>query len=130
MKKMELGCSGTPLRASLGAAVRRGDKTATADLVSEYQRTGDPMPVVGDRWELVDVDDHPVAIVETTEVRVIRIADCDAAFARDEGEGFADVAAWRVAHEQYWTSLASQPVTDDTLFVAERFRIVSLHRSQ
>lgn len=122
---MELGFARTEIRRQLVDAVLRGDKTATAGLLAEYHQANDPLPVVGEQFELVDFDERPVAIVETTEVRVIRVGDCDLAFAHDEGEGFADVAAWRAAHEAYWTSYWNEPITDDTLFVAERFRIVS-----
>ena len=45
----------------------------------------------------------------------------DLAFARDEGEGFETVADWRAAHERFW---AEREITDDTLIVAERFRLL------
>jgi uncharacterized protein YhfF len=44
-------------------------------------------------------------------------------FARDEGEGFESVADWRAAHESFWSGIQ---ITDDTLVVAERFRLVKL----
>ena len=55
------------------------------------------------------------------EVRVLRAADVDLSFAVDEGEGFETVADWRYAHENFW---ADHEVDDDTLIVAERFRLV------
>jgi len=45
----------------------------------------------------------------------------DRAFALDEGEGFEAVADWRRAHERFW---ADQEIGDDTLIVAERFRVL------
>ncbi|HWH06506.1 MAG TPA: ASCH domain-containing protein [Gaiellaceae bacterium] len=131
---MELGFRGTPLREQLVAAVLRGEKTATAGLVVDYEREGEPLPEPGRRYLLVDNDDRGVAVIEITDVRVLRIADCDLAFARDEGEGFGSVAEWREAHERFWRSYADEireylgdpgwDVTDDTLFAAERFRVV------
>ncbi len=119
---MELGYAGTPLRRTLVEAVLRGEKTATAGLAADHEpHTGEPLPSVGARYALLDFDDVAVAVVETTEVRVIRAADIDLAFARDEGEGFDTVAAWRSAHERFW---ADRAITDDTLIVAERFRLV------
>jgi uncharacterized protein YhfF len=119
---MRLGYAGTELRRQLTAAVLRGDKTATASLREEYEpHTADPFPRIGEQWLLLDVDDRPVAVVETTEVRVVRAAGVDLAFARDEGEGFESVADWRAAHERFWHD---RPITDDTLIVAERFRVV------
>jgi uncharacterized protein YhfF len=131
---MELGFAGTPLREQLVTAVLRGDKTATAGLLVDFEREGEALPEPGQRFLLVDNDDVGVAVVETTEVRVLRVADCDEQFARDEGEGFGSVAAWREAHERFWRGYADEiraylgdpgwDVTDDTLFVAERFRLV------
>jgi uncharacterized protein YhfF len=113
---MELGYARTELRRELVEAVLRGDKTATAGLHGE-----DVLAKVGERWLLLDYDDKPVAVVETTEVRVVRAADVDLEFARDEGEGFESVADWRAAHERFWSD---RQITDDTLIVAERFRLV------
>lgn len=133
---MELGFAGTPLREQLVAAVLRGDKTATAGLLVDFEREGEALPEPGQRFLLVDNDDVGVAVVETTEVRVLRVAECDEQFARDEGEGFGSVAAWREAHERFWRGYADEiraylgdpgwDVTDDTLFVAERFRLVEV----
>jgi uncharacterized protein YhfF len=129
-----LGFAGTPLRERLVDAVLRGEKTATAGLLVDYQRDGDAVPTTGERYLLVDNAERAVAVLEITDVRVLRVADCDLAFARDEGEGFESVAAWREAHERFWRGYADEiraylddphwDVTDDTLFVAERFRVV------
>jgi uncharacterized protein YhfF len=131
---MELGFAGTPLRQQLVAAVLRGEKTTTAGLLVDYERDGEPLPEPGQRFLLVDGENRGVAVVETLEVRVLRVGDCDLAFARDEGEGFASVAEWREAHERFWRDDADEirewlgdpdwDVRDDTLFVAERFRVV------
>lgn len=99
----------------------RGDKTATAGLASDHAPGTDPLPQAGDRWLLVDFDDQPVAIVETTEVRVVPATQVDLQFARDEGEGFDTVADWRAAHERFWSD---QTITDETLIVAERFKLI------
>jgi len=132
----ELGFAGTPLREQLVAAVLRGDKTATAGLLVDYEREGEALPLPGRRSLLVDNDGEGVAILETTEVRVLRVGDCDEQFARDEGEGFETVAEWREAHDRFWRGYADEirhhlgdpdwDVTDDTLFVAERFRLVEV----
>jgi uncharacterized protein YhfF len=113
---MELGYARTPLRRQLVEAVLRGDKTATAGLHGDG-----PLARAGDRFLLLDYDDEPVAIVETTEVRVLRVDEVDLQFARDEGEGFETVAAWREAHERFW---ADREIRADTLIVAEWFRLV------
>lgn len=136
METTELGFAGTPLREQLVAAVLRGDKTATAGLLVDYEREGEALPQPGRRSLLVDNDGEGVAVIETTEVRVLRVGDCDEQFARDEGEGFETVARWREAHDRFWRGYADEirehlgdpdwDVTDDTLFVAERFRLVEV----
>jgi uncharacterized protein YhfF len=118
---MELGYPRTDLRRRLVDAVLRGEKTATAGLRSDYG-PDDRLPQAGDRSLLLGFDNEPVGTVETTEVHIVRAGDIDLDFARDEGEGFDTVAQWRAAHERFW---AEQTITDDTLIVAERFRLVS-----
>jgi uncharacterized protein YhfF len=121
---MELGYPQTELRRELVAAVLRGEKTATAGLAEDHQpHTDEPLPRAGERYVLLGFDDEPLAVVETTEVRVVRAAEIDLAFALDEGEGFETVADWRAAHERFW---ADRELDDDTLIVAERFRLVEL----
>ncbi|MGI5155082.1 2'-5' RNA ligase family protein [Microbispora sp. CA-102843] len=120
-----------PLRDRLVAAILSGDKTATAGLLADYEHCGDPLPVAG-RWTaLIDSAGRRVSLLETTQVRVVRIREIDEAFARDEGEGYDTVAQWRAAHERFWTGpemaavLGGSPVVDDdTLVVAERFRLL------
>jgi uncharacterized protein YhfF len=119
---MELGFARTELRRKLVNAVLRGDKTGTAGLRADYApHTAEPLPQVGERFALLGFDDEEVAVVETTEVRVLPAGDIDLAFALDEGEGFETVADWRRAHEEFW---ADRGIGDDTLIVAERFRLV------
>ena len=113
---MRLGYPRTKLRKKLVDSVLRGAKTATAGL-----RVDCELPQVGARFVLLGFGDEPVAVVETTEVRVLRAAEVDLAFALDEGEGFESVADWRHAHEEFW---ADREIDDDTLIVAERFRVV------
>jgi uncharacterized protein YhfF len=134
MRPMELGFAGTPLRERLVEAVLRSDKTATAGLLVDYERDGEALPTAGERCLLLDNADEPVAVLEITDVSVVRVADCQLDFARAEGEGFESVAEWRAAHERFWRGYADEirtylgdpawDVTDDTLFVAERFRVV------
>lgn len=122
------------LRDQLTAAALAGLKTTTASLLVEYEIDGEAVPVVGQVDVLVDSDERDVAIVETVGVRIARLADVDDQHAIDEGEGYVDAAAFRVAHERYWNGYldrirsglgdAEWELTDDTPIVLERFRIV------
>ena len=124
-----------PLRDELVALVLAGTKVATAGLAAEYAADGDPIPRAGDRGVVIDSVGRPVAIIETTDCTIVRVDDVDDEFAIAEGEGFADAAGWRVAHERFWRSYlddlrtrlddATFEITDSTLVVCERFRLVS-----
>jgi len=121
-----------PLRDQLVAAIVSGAKTTTTGLVADYEHEGEPLPRPGERAVVVDSAGEPVTVIETVAVRVIRLADVDLAHALGEGEGYASVADWRAAHERYWHSEQlraalddpSFTVGDDTLVVAEEFRLV------
>ena len=121
-----------PLRDQLVAAIVSGAKTTTTGLVADYEHEGEPLPRPGERAVVVDSAGEPVTVIETVAVRVIRLADVDLAHALGEGEGYASVADWRAAHERYWHSEQlraalddpSFTVDDDTLVVAEEFRLV------
>lgn len=120
-----------PLRDKLVAAVLSGAKTTTTGLLPEYEAEGEPLPSPGQR-SVLDSAERPVAVVEVTDVRVMRLAEVDLRHALDEGEGYASVAEWRSSHERFWHSAPirealGEPeftVDDDTLVVTERFRIV------
>ncbi|MGO9933235.1 MAG: ASCH domain-containing protein, partial [Steroidobacteraceae bacterium] len=93
-----------PLRGQLVAAILAGEKTTTTGLVADYEHEDDPLPAPGLRQVVVDSAGRGVAIIETTAVRVIRLADVDLDHALGEGEGFTSVAQWRAGHEQFWHS--------------------------
>ena len=121
-----------PLREKLVASILDGTKTATAGLLREYELEGESPPTVGDLAVVVDSENRPLAVIETTEVRVIRADEVDLQFALDEGEGFRSVADWRAAHERFWQGAEMRAalddpafeVTDETQIVAERFRLI------
>jgi uncharacterized protein YhfF len=115
-----LGHPRTELRRQLVDAALRGEKTATAGLLAEYEADGEQPEPAGSRSALLDYDDEPVAVVEITESRIVPAAEIDDRFARDEGEGYASVSDWRVAHEQFF----GRPIEPDTEIVAIRFRVV------
>jgi uncharacterized protein YhfF len=124
-----------PLRDELTALALAGGKTTTATLLVEYEIDGDALPVAGQLDVLIDSDGRNIAIVETLSCRIARLADVDDRHAIDEGEGYANAAEFRITHEAYWNTYLDQirdglgdptfTLTDDTLIVLERFRIVA-----
>lgn len=131
LPRMEFAFPG-PLRDQLVAAVLSGAKTATTGLVLEYERENEPLPEVGQLLAVVDSADRRIAAIELTQVRLIRLADVDLQHALDEGEGDESVAEWRAGHEKFWHSAEVRAelgdphftVNDDTLVLAQRFRLV------
>jgi uncharacterized protein YhfF len=123
-----------PLRDELTALALAGTKTTTASLLAEMEAEGAVPPSPGALEILVDSDDRPVAVVETIDCRIVRLADVDDRHAIDEGEGYANAAEFRVAHERFWNGYIDDiraslgdpdfGLDDDTPVVLERFRIV------
>lgn len=123
-----------PLRDELTALALAGTKTTTAGLFAEMEVDGEALPLPGRREVLLDSDEQPIAVIETVSCRVERLADVDDRHAIDEGEGYADAAEFRVAHERFWNGYLHDvrarlgdpafALDDDTLVVLQRFRVV------
>jgi uncharacterized protein YhfF len=123
-----------PLRDELTRLALEGTKTTTAGLYAEMEADGEALSVPGTREVLLDSDERPVAVIETVECRVVRLADVDDRHAIDEGEGYADAHEFRVAHERFWNSYIDElraslgdpafALDDDTLVVLQRFMVV------
>jgi hypothetical protein len=92
------------LRDRLVAAILAGDKTTTAGLLAGYEIDGETRPRPGQRQVVIDSAGTPVAMIETDECRVVRVADVPECVAELGDPGFT--------------------VTDDTLAVLERFHLV------
>ncbi len=135
---IEFGFPGE-LRDRLVAAVLAGEKTATTGLLLEWELDQEPVPRAGEWLRVVDSSGTFVAVVELDDVAVVRLADVDIATARAEGEGFASVAEWRAAHEEFWNGYAddlrvrlgdpSWRLVDDTPVIVERFHRVDPSRT-
>jgi len=133
MQVIGFGHPGSELRRELVDLVLAGTKTATAGLLVELELDEEEMPVAGMREVMIDAEDRYVGVIETTECRVVRMAEVDDQFARDEGEGFADAADWRAAHERFWSGYLDEirdrlgdagfSLDDDTRIICQRFRL-------
>ncbi|HEV7975122.1 ASCH domain-containing protein [Amycolatopsis sp.] len=131
MKLAEFAFPG-PLRDRLVVAILAGEKTTTSGLLAEYEHYHEELPKVGERELVVDSAERGVAVIETTEVRRLRLSEVDLKHAVDEGEGFETLAQWRTEHEKFWLSEKmravlrdrSFTVDDDTIVVAQRFHVV------
>jgi uncharacterized protein YhfF len=106
--------------------VLRGIKTSTGSLEWVYQAEGNPPPEEGSYSVILDSNDAPVGIIETTEVRVVPFEEAhDEQFAFDGGEDDRTLASWR---KGYWSYIVSECArihrepTQQTPLVCERFR--------
>ncbi|GAA3110934.1 ASCH domain-containing protein [Streptomyces echinatus] len=111
-------------------AILSGRKTALTGLLEIYEHAGEELPRTGQRFSVLDSEGRPAVTIELVDVRVVPMREIDDDFARAEGRGYADVAQWRTAHEEFFRSdgvsefLGRTPVIDDaTLVVAQRFRV-------
>ncbi|MCI0711098.1 MAG: ASCH domain-containing protein [Chloroflexi bacterium] len=111
----------------LGMLIAQGIKTATCSALWEWEAEGESPPEPGIKTIVLDGDDNPLCIVETTEVTIRPYNEVDAQFASDEGEGDRSLEYWRRVHWQFFTrSLAAngkEPALDMPL-VCERFRVI------
>ena len=123
-----------PMRDRLVAAILAGRKTSTSSLVQEYEREGEPLPMVGGLEAVIDSQGTRVCVTQNVEVSVCALAEVGHAHAVAEGEGFESVDAWRTTHEQFWHSPQFRAAMDDdrfavtgeTLVVCVRFEVVRL----
>ena len=116
------------LAAELAALVEAGAKRATASLPIQFEAEGAPLPKPGDVSIVTLWDGTPVAIIETTEVRLVAFAAVDAGFAAAEGEGDRSLEWWRAAHRKFFGRLLARlgagPLDDTSVVVCERFEVV------
>ncbi len=122
------GWSDSPqLADELGTLIASGTKTAACSALWEYEAEGEPLPEVGVKTIVLDGNDNPMCIIETTEVEVRPFDEVDAQFAFGEGEGDRSLEYWREAHWRFFSrtlpSVGKEPATDMPL-VCERFRVV------
>ena len=111
----------------LGALIADGTKTATCSALWEYEAEEEPLPETGMKTIVLDGNDNPLCIVETTEVAVRSYDQVDAQFAYEEGEGDRSLEYWREAHWRFFArtlpAIGKEPATDMPL-VCERLRVI------
>lgn len=111
----------------LGWLIVQGTKTATCSALWEWQAGGSPLPTVGLKTIVLDGQDEPLCIIETTEVTIRPFNEVDEQFAYDEGEDDRSLESWRKAHRRYFGRVLpkiGQKLTPDVPLVCERFRVV------
>lgn len=119
--------SGGDLAEELGQLVYDGVKTATCSMLWEYERENEAIPTVGSLSIILDGQEKPWLVIETTEISIRPFNKVDPSFASEEGEGDRSLAYWREAHWRFfghtWQS-PEQPIREDMPLICERFRVL------
>ncbi|MEU7121586.1 ASCH domain-containing protein [Streptomyces zaomyceticus] len=121
MRAMELGAPGS-MRDELNALVLVGAKRATTGLLGEYAEEDERLETVGERLALLDNAGSAVAVLEITGVEVKAFDEVTWEHAEAEGEGDADLDAWRDVHRRFWSGEGT-PVEGDTPVVCLAFEV-------
>jgi uncharacterized protein YhfF len=111
----------------LGQLILSGKKTGTCSALWEWEAEGNPIPQPGMISIVLDGLDHPICIIETTEVLVSRFNAVDEEFAHAEGEGDLSLEYWRQAHTKFFSRVLpkfGREFSEDMPLVCERFKII------
>jgi uncharacterized protein YhfF len=115
------------------ALVLAGPKRATAALVLDFERSGDPLPERGAYSVILDGRCAPGCIIRTTAVEVRPFNQVDGRFAWDEGENDRTLYTWRAGHRHYFTRQCAvwNTAFDERMpVVLRRFEVVWPNRPQ
>jgi uncharacterized protein YhfF len=111
----------------LGQLILAGTKTTTCSTLWEWEAEGTALPSVGAKTIVLDGNDQPLCIIETTEVTVQLFNQVDAQFAYEEGEDDRSLESWRREHWKYFSrvlpKIGKEPALDMRL-VCERFQAI------
>jgi uncharacterized protein YhfF len=111
----------------LGALVKQGIKTATAELVWTVEFEGNAIPVVGEYNIILDGAGDPLCIIQTTAVAIRSYENVPPEFAYDEGEGDRSLEYWRQAHWSYFSRRCADIGRKPSMtmpVICENFRVV------
>ena len=115
------------LAEELAQLVVSGIKTGTCSALWEWQAEGNPIPQPGLISIVLDGQDQPICIIETTEVLVCRFNAVDEEFAHAEGEGDLSLEYWRKAHTKFFSRVlpkVGREFSENMPLVCERFKLI------
>ena len=113
--------------ADLAGLVLSRSKTATASAVEMNRIQPENAPQHDGYSVVTDFDDHPLCVIQTTEIRHVPFLEVDPDFAAAEGEGDLSLEYWRRVHWDYFTREAEQfgfEFDERSLVCCERFRLL------
>ncbi|WP_074788479.1 ASCH domain-containing protein [Austwickia chelonae] len=121
------GARGAPEQADeLLDLVLRGLKTATASALWDYEFEGESLPEVGRLAIILDGDQQPRALIQTTAVDIVPFDEVGPEHVAAEAEGDLSVEHWREVHEWFFRENLSNPqgFRSDMPVVLERFTVI------
>ncbi len=111
----------------LGRLITKGIKTGTCSALWEWEAEGNPIPQPGLISIVLNGQNRPLCIIETTEVYVCRFNAVDEEFAHSEGEGDLSLQYWREAHTRFFSRALpkfGKEFSEDMPLVCERFKVI------
>jgi uncharacterized protein YhfF len=111
----------------VGQLTKEGIKTATSSLLWHLEQIGEPVPKVGACGIVADGENHPICILELTEVEIRPFNEVDAQFAYDYGEYGRTLEQWRAASWEYFSEVCARigrEPSETMPMVCQRFRRV------
>jgi uncharacterized protein YhfF len=113
----------------LAALIVSGAKTATCSSLWEWEVEGDTPPRPGLKTVVLNGQNEPQCVIETTHVEIRLYNQVDADFAAAEGEGDRSLAYWREAHWRFFSRALpkiGRTPSETMPLVCERFRLLYL----
>lgn len=87
----------------LAELVQSGRKTRTSSAYPIYEIEGEPLPKAGQYSVILDSQENPVCIIQTTKVFVIPFDEVTSEHAKQEGEEDLSLEYWRSVHRAFFT---------------------------
>ncbi|MFS0870336.1 ASCH domain-containing protein [Paenibacillus xylanilyticus] len=111
----------------LAKLVVDGIKTATCAAYCVYEFENEEPPKQGQYDIVLDGSNQPAAIIQYTNVELLKMNEVSADFAKNEGEGDLSYTYWYEEHVKFFTwelGLYNLTFSDDLMLVCQTFRVV------
>ncbi|WEV60847.1 ASCH domain-containing protein [Streptococcaceae bacterium ESL0729] len=113
----------------LAQLVLEGKKTATASAYDGYDFYGERIPQVDDYSIILDSKNHPLCIIRTRRVKILKFSEIDKNHAFKEGEGDLSLGYWQREHQKFFAKELrdyGKSFSEEMKVVAEEFEVVYL----
>ena len=111
----------------LAALTLSGTKRATAGALWSYEAEGEAIPQPGDLSIIINWQQEPVCIIESTQIDITPFNEVSEEFARVEGEGDKSLSYWKKVHWEFFNNemeALGREAIETMPVVCERFRVI------